>query len=189
MAAYHCKDCDFKTEETLVFEQHINENHSPKRESREKTSSEETSSEGSNIENYVGATYCFEPNLSLKSFQHTSACTGTKENLQSVSYLKESTTHNSDFKQTDETPLYYCAECSYNTKRKKSLKHHTKKMHPIKRYACDKCPYKCKRKLDLQGHIKRKHLGGERYKCQKCSFKTKAKAYLRQHINYIHLTD
>ncbi|XP_063930360.1 zinc finger protein 142-like [Zophobas morio] len=181
MEAYHCKDCDFKTEVTLVFEQHINEHHGPSRESRketpsEETSSEETSSEDSSIENYVGATYCFEPNLLLKSVQHTYISTGTEENLQSVSSLKESATYNSDFKQTDEIPLYYCAECSYRSKLQESLKYHIEISHTKKQYACDKCPYKNEQE-------------GEWHKCQKCQFKSRAKWNLRQHINDIHLND
>ena len=67
--------CDFKTNLTLVFKQHINTHDGPKRESSEETSSEESfseesSSEDSSIENYGCAKYYFEPNLSLKSFQH-----------------------------------------------------------------------------------------------------------------------
>ncbi|KAJ3651359.1 hypothetical protein Zmor_017408 [Zophobas morio] len=197
MEAYHCKDCDFKTEVTLVFEQHISEHHGPSRESREETPSEETSSyaassEDSSIGNYVGATYCFEPNLSLKSVQHTSASTGTEENLQSVSSLKESATYNSDFKQTDEIPLYYCAECSYRSKLKESLKYHIEISHAKKQYACDKCPYKSKHKFYLKAHINNIHLNDEDakwFRCNKCDFKTKRGTTLKTHVIVKHLDD
>ncbi|XP_063930357.1 zinc finger protein 462-like [Zophobas morio] len=212
MEAYHCKDCDFKTEVTLVFEQHINEHHGPKRESREETSSEEstceetssdeTSSEDSSIENYVGARYCFEPNLSLKSFEDTSASTGTEENLQSVSSLKESATHNSDFKQTDEIPLYKCAKCSYRSELKESLKHHIENSHASKQihldeqeaewHKCQKCQFKSRAKGDLRQHINYIHLNDEDvkwFKCNKCDFKTKRGTALKSHVIVKHLDD
>ena len=131
-----------------MFKQHINEHDGPKRES-----SEETSSEDSSKENCVGGKYCFEPNLSLRSFQHTSVCTETKENSQSVSSLEESATCSSDFKQTAEAHWYYCAECSYKSKIKNYLKLHIENSHSNKRFACDKCSYKSRRKADLKIHI------------------------------------
>ncbi|KAJ3651360.1 hypothetical protein Zmor_017409 [Zophobas morio] len=152
-------------------------------------SSEETSSEDSRIENYVGAKYCFEPNLSLKSFQHTSACTETKENLQSVSSLQENATYNSDFKQTDEVDWFYCAECSFKGKLKKHLVRHIWDSHSTKRHECDKCSFKCKRKANLTRHINNLHLNNKdvkSYKCNQCSFKTKYEASLKRHASRRH---
>ncbi|XP_063930355.1 zinc finger protein 711-like [Zophobas morio] len=211
MEAYHCKDCDFKTEVTLVFEQHINEHHGPSRESREETSSEETSSEetcsdetsseDSSVENSVGPKYYFEPNLSLKSFEDTSASTGTEENLQNVSPLKESATYNSDFKQTDETPWYYCAECSFKTKLDEDLKHHTENSHGNKRnhldeqevewHKCQQCSFKAKGKYNLRKHINNVHLNDEDvkwYQCNQCDYRTKYGPWnLRKHEIFRHL--
>ncbi|XP_063930331.1 B-cell lymphoma 6 protein homolog [Zophobas morio] len=174
-AYHHCKDCDFKTELTVVFEQHINQHHDPKRES-----SEDISSEDSSKENYGCAKYYFEPNLSLKSFQNSSVCTETKESSQSVSSLEESATCSSDFKQTEEVHWYYCHKCTYKCKVKKTLTRHIDVLHSHRWYACDKCPFKTKWKGNLTVHINTIHLDeyeGKWYKCQKCQFKTRTKDY------------
>ncbi|KAJ3651334.1 hypothetical protein Zmor_017383 [Zophobas morio] len=175
MKAYHCEDCDFKTELQFVLKQHINKHHGPQRESSEETSSDETSSEDSSKENYGCAKYYFEPNLSLKLFQHTSACTETKEKPQSVNSLKESATYSSDIKQTDEI-LYYCDKCLYKCKIKSNLIRHIRVFHSHRGYACDKCPFKTRYKSTLKIHINRIHLDEqavECYKCQKCPFRPK----------------
>ena len=39
--AYYCKDCDFRTELTVLFKQHIDKYHGPKRESIDDVSSED----------------------------------------------------------------------------------------------------------------------------------------------------
>ncbi|KAJ3651365.1 hypothetical protein Zmor_017414 [Zophobas morio] len=150
------------------------------------------SSEDSSIENYGCAIYCFEPNLSLKSFQHTSACTETKENLQSVSSLQENATYNSDFKQTDEVDWFYCAECSFKGKLKKHLVRHIWDSHSTKRHECDKCSFKCKRKMNLTLHINNVHLNDKDVKwrkCNECAFKTKYGVSLKRHVNGNHLDD
>ncbi|KAJ3651330.1 hypothetical protein Zmor_017379 [Zophobas morio] len=184
-AYHHCKDCDFKTELTVLFGQHINQHYDPKRES-----SEDISSEDSSKENYGCAKYYFEPNLSLKSFQNSAVCTETKESSQSVSSLEESATCSSDFKQTEEGHWYYCHKCTYKCKVKNTLTRHIEVLHLHRWYACDKCPFKTKWKGNLTVHINTMHLDeheGKWYKCQKCQFKTRTKGNLKSHINNVHV--
>ena len=182
---HHCKDCDFKTELTVVFEQHINQHHGPKTES-----SEDISSDDSSKENYGYIIFYFEPNLSLKSFQHTSVCMETKVNSQNVSSLEESATCSSDFKQTEEVHLYYCPKCTYKCKVKSNLTRHIRVLHSHRWYACDKCPFKSKWQANLKVHINTIHVDeheGKWYKCQKCQFRTRTKATLTSHINSLHV--
>ncbi|KAJ3651345.1 hypothetical protein Zmor_017394 [Zophobas morio] len=181
METYHCKDCDFKTEVPLVFEQHISKHHGPKRESSEETSSED-------FRHYGGIKYYFEPNLSLKSSQHTSACTETKENLPSVSSLKESATYNSDFEQTDEM-LHSCAECPFKCKFKKYLNRHIKVFHSHKLYTCDKCRFKSRWEGNLKRHINNIHLNDNDkwHRCSQCPFKSKFEATIKRHAMVHHL--
>ncbi|KAJ3651332.1 hypothetical protein Zmor_017381 [Zophobas morio] len=179
--AYYCKDCDFKTQLTILFKQH-----GLKRESRKDISDPDFL-----IQNYVCKQCDFETNLSLKWLQHTSVCTKTKQNLQSVSSLKESATHSSDFKQTDEIHWYYCPECPYKGKLKRNLKRHIQGCHLPKRYGCDKCSFKCTRKENLKHHINL-HLNNEDakwYKCNQCSFQTKHPGFIKSHVIFKHLDD
>ncbi|XP_063930348.1 zinc finger Y-chromosomal protein 2-like [Zophobas morio] len=195
--AYYCKDCDYKTELTLLFKQHIYKHHGLKRESEKVFSSEDF-----RIQTYVCQQCDFETNLSLNWLQHTFTCTRNKENLQNVNFAKEKITNNSDFKQSDEMPWCYCTECSYKTKLQKYLKRHIKNTHSNKRlhideddiewHKCQKCPFKTKAKANLKKHIKNLHLKDEDvkwYKCNVCSFKTKHKKSLNVHVGIKHLDE
>ncbi|KAJ3640400.1 hypothetical protein Zmor_016690 [Zophobas morio] len=175
---YLCKDCDFKTELTILFKQHINKNHSFKSESRDDLSIEDFS-----VRNYVCEKCDLETNLSLKWLQHTSECTGKKENLQSMSSVKENTTHKG---------WYYCALCSYTSRDNGNFKRHLRKHALNKQYACDKCPFKTKWKGNLSIHIKRTHLDErdvEWHKCEKCPYKTTKKSHVTRHITNVHLKE
>ena len=59
--AYYCKDCDFKTELTVLFKEHINKYHGLKRESRDDLLSEDF-----HIQTYVCEKCDFETNFCLK---------------------------------------------------------------------------------------------------------------------------
>ncbi|XP_063929914.1 RE1-silencing transcription factor-like [Zophobas morio] len=185
---YYCKDCDFKTELTILFKQHINEDHGLKRKFRKDLSSEDFC-----IRSYLCEKCNFETNFSLKWFDHTSVCTGTKENLQNVSFVKENVIYSFDSEQTDKTRWYYCTECSYKSKVKRNFKRHIIRNHNSnKRYACDKCPYKTKDKSNLKRHINLRHVDeqkGEWHNCQNCPFKTKLKSSLSRHIKNLHLNN
>ncbi|XP_063930339.1 zinc finger X-chromosomal protein-like [Zophobas morio] len=187
--AYYCKDCDFKTELTILFKQHICKHHALKRETEK-----DVSRENFRIQNYVCEKCDFETNLSLKWFQRTLTCTRNKENLQNVNFSKENITTNSDFNQTDEIHWHCCAECPHKSKFKTYLIRHIQDCHLPKRYECDKCPFKSRRKVNLKRHLNNLHLNDKDviwYKCNECSFKTKNKASLKRHgiIKHIDASD
>ncbi|XP_063927065.1 zinc finger protein 142-like isoform X2 [Zophobas morio] len=164
---FYCKDCDFKTELTILFKQHINKNHGVKVESRDDLSSQDFV-----IQNYVCKKCSFETNLSLKWLQHTSECTGKKENLQSVSYLQ------------DGICWHCCTDCNFKAKVQSHVRDHIKRCHWSKAYACEKCPFKSRYKTSLRKHVNGVHLDeqdGVWYRCIECPFKTRYKVNLKNH--------
>ncbi|KAJ3640396.1 hypothetical protein Zmor_003697 [Zophobas morio] len=183
---YYCKDCDFRTELTILFRQHINKYHSFKIESGDDLSLQDFS-----VQKYVCKKCDLETNLSLKWLQHTSECMEKKENQTSVSFVKENT-NIFHFKKGDGKRWYYCTKCSYKVRNKAKLKYHMAKHDVNKQYSCDKCPFKTGYKATLRDHIKRNHLDErdvEWHKCEKCRFKTLRKSDLIRHVNNLHLKE
>ena len=114
---YHCTVCDFKTELTILFKQHIAKYHDLKTEF----------SEDFHIQNYVCEKCNFETNFSLKWFQHVSTC---KDKI-----VLEA--HNSE--------VYTCEKCPFKTTVKNGLKRHTGAVHLkediAKQYKCKECEF------------------------------------------------
>ena len=151
---YYCKDCDFKTELTILLKEHIDKYHGFKREPRDVLLSEDF-----RIQTYVCEKCDFETNFSLKWIQHILECMGKKEYIKSVISSSENESYSCDLKPTDETSWFYCAQCCYKAKLKRTLRCHIMRKHDLKkRYACEKCPFKTRWKSALGVHINRIHL-------------------------------
>ena len=133
---YFCKDCNFKTELTVLFKERVGKYHGIKRESRDDLLSEDF-----RIQNYVCEKCNFETTLSLKYLQHTSACTENKQNYQIVTSPTQNDTYSTDFKRTEETHWYSCAQCSHKAKFKSILQVHMRKHDLSKEHACGKRPF------------------------------------------------
>ena len=99
---YYCKNCDFKTELTVFFKEHIDKYHGLKRESTDYLLSEDF-----HIQTYVCEKCSFETNFSLKWLQHTSACTGEKKKFQSVTSPKLDDTYSFTIRQIGDIRWYY----------------------------------------------------------------------------------
>ena len=180
---YYCKDCDFKTDLTILFKQHINKHHGLKSESREDLSIEDFT-----IQNYVCEKCAFETNSLIKKLQHTSTCTERKENRLS------SSSQNVTYKKNGE--WYKCKKCNYKTKFKSRLKKHVYYVHSraedIQWHECTECPFKSKYKVSLRRHFSVKHADKEKikwYECEKCPYKTKHHSNFSYHVISTHVSE
>ena len=143
--SYHCKDCDFQTELTLLFKQHIKDRHGIKQENDDDLIVQH------NIQKYVCGKCGFETHFSLKWLRHMKEC-------KRCSYK---TTEKSDWKQHiqrhqgDEKDIkwYKCENCEYKNKYRTSLYRHVKKRHLDKWHNCTLCPYRTVDKFDFKKHI------------------------------------
>ncbi|KAJ3651518.1 hypothetical protein Zmor_017553 [Zophobas morio] len=181
---YYCIDCDFKTELIVLFKEHIYKYHGLKRES-----TDDLLTEDFHLQTYVCEKFSFETNLSLKWLQHTSACTGKKKKIQSVTSPKQYDAYRFTIKQATDICWYHCTECSYKTKFKYNLNRHIRKHNVNKPYACDKCPYTTNYNASLRQHINI-HLDNQDVKwheCEKCPLKTKTEDTLIRHIKTLHM--
>ena len=145
---YYCKDCDFKTELTVLFKEHIGKYHGLKRESTDYLLTEDF-----HIQTYVCEKCSFETNLPLKWLQHTSACTEKKKKIQRATSSEQDDTYSFTIRQAADKRWFYCTACSYKTKFKYNLNRHMRKHNLNKPYACDKCPYKTNYSSNLRQHI------------------------------------
>ena len=174
---YYCKDCNFKTDLTILFKQHIDTNHGFKQESGDDSSSRDLV-----IENYVCENCDFATNFSLKWFQHTSRC--TREKAKRCSCKKS-------------CKWYECGHCPYKTTFKHKLKRHQNSPHlseqDAKWYECNNCHFKTKHKSSLEFHTVAKHPNLQEqfktYKCKSCKFETKHVSNLRRHVISVHLDE
>ncbi|XP_063929927.1 zinc finger protein 626-like [Zophobas morio] len=205
LEVFYCKDCDFKTELTILFKQHIEKFHGIKREP-----GEDLPSENFRLQKYVCEKCDFETNLLLKWIQHTSACTGKKENLPSVSLSKARVTVYRPYVTRSKTPLgininpihlnvenselYKCEKCTFKTRVKYGLQIHKNFVHlneeNVKWYECGDCPYKSKRSSSVKRHVRCIHLDEDKvkwYECKECPFRTKYKPSLTKHSKRGHL--
>ncbi|XP_063927294.1 putative zinc finger protein 66 [Zophobas morio] len=157
--SYYCKDCDFQTELTILFKQHINKYHGLKR--------GDLSSEDFSIQNYVCEKCHFQTNFLFKWLQHSSTCVETKVNLQNLS------------------KRYACSDCPFRSHYSSCLREHSRLFHLGDEHKCEKCIFKTGSKSVLKKHVHNNDV--EWCKCDECSFKTKCKRYLTFHGIYRHL--
>lgn len=91
-------------------------------------------------------------------------------------------------KNDDETTIYICDQCDYETCLKYNLQQHKIVMH-YKTPAwmqCEKCPgRKFENNEDFKQHLQ-KHLTGNKFKCSQCSFRTITKVALKKHYTENH---
>ena len=175
---YYCKDCDFKTELTIEFKQHINKYHSVKKESRDFSVREKCD---------------FETNLSLKWLLETSPYTRDSNQIDKVCSYKSKLENHLD---NQEEKWYKCDQCHFKTRAKTSLKSHINSFHLdeeyVKWYECNQCPFKTKHKNSLKLHVVAKHQNQEKikwYACENCAFKTKRITQLKMHVLGLHLDE
>ncbi|KAJ3656780.1 hypothetical protein Zmor_015828 [Zophobas morio] len=185
---YHCEDCNFQTELTLLFKQHAQLCY---RKSEENLPEQVYSSQS-----FICKKCSFETHFKLKWLQHSTQCLGSN-NFQIV-------TPNGKI-----TIWYYCNQCEGRFTRKQNLKAHKILKHlsddQRRWYYCGHCSYKSILKSRLKVHVMR-HMnkpksrislktpgvmeyvdeqGIKWYKCEKYPHKTKIKGNLIKHINYL----
>ena len=67
--SYDCKDCNFKTDLSILFKQHVKNYHGRRKQNHEVT-----------IKSYICGKCSFETYFAMKWFQHTIRCMKNKEN-------------------------------------------------------------------------------------------------------------
>ena len=202
---YYCKECNFQTELTLLFKQHVETYHCIKRENDEDSDYI--------VRNYICDKCNFETHFSIKWLQHSAACLRNEDNSRSSVKASEKTKltwyrcdqceHKCKDKynlklhkiakhlDSDEIQWYHCLNCPYKAKLKKCLKSHIYSVHfnedSINWHKCPMCPYKGKRKSDLKSHLKRRHRPEIKwYQCTMCPYRTQRNFALKRHINSYH---
>ncbi|KAJ3652819.1 hypothetical protein Zmor_018752 [Zophobas morio] len=218
IANYSCKNCNFQTQLTLLFKQHVEHNHNTKKDNQINKSNEFI------IHNYICEKCKFETHFSMKWLQHFEECLeGEKntqvtnnhdqcesllkryllaENINDVEIIREKssnrTKHNFSvpYRTTKKSKRFECNQCPFKTKYNYSLKLHINCFHlddqDAQWYQCSACPYKTKHSSCINRHIDALHLDEAEikwYKCEKCQFKTKRSNYLKTHINALHLDE
>ncbi|XP_063927276.1 RE1-silencing transcription factor-like [Zophobas morio] len=189
--SYHCKDCDFQTELTLLFKQHIKEHHGIKHENDDLILQY-------NNQKYVCRKCGFETYFSLKWLLHMRECPQIKVQPNSKQHLVEDqikrhikTRHLDDL----DAKLYECQQCPYKTRDCSNLRRHVKSHHlnakSITWYKCTECSFKTKHEGVFQKHVKARHSNQHGdikwYNCEKCQYKTEYRQSI--HIKLFVLTD
>ena len=195
---YYCSNCDFQTELTLHFKQHIEESHRVKRQKQQLSNVEYI------FKNYMCPKCKFETHFLMKWRQHTMECMGRKKKrVKRITkiLLKRFECDQCDFKskykrslnnhkiskhlKDDEILWYKCEECSFRSKQQEHLKKHIMMQHlddkDVKWFKCQECPYKTKRQHLVKQHIIIHHSNGQDikcYECPQCPYKTYLKSYL-----------
>ena len=166
---FYCKDCNFHTELTVLFKQHVTKFHASRKKQRKNAYS---------IQKYICDQCSFETHFVLKWLQHVTRCLKNNENWNT-------------FKRKNVSIYWYqCQKCPYKSKDFSNLKRHINIRHinedDVKWFECKKCPYKAKQSSNLKCHINACHLDVEEIKwyiCEVCSYRAKQKGNLRRHIN------
>eukprot|EP00092_Neocalanus_flemingeri_P012176 GFUD01013129.1.p1 GENE.GFUD01013129.1~~GFUD01013129.1.p1 ORF type:complete len:441 (-),score=71.74 GFUD01013129.1:258-1580(-) len=81
--------------------------------------------------------------------------------------------------------LYFCQQCSYSCKERRSLWRHRKIKHDGIGFYCKLCEYKTTRKEHLSTHVAAVHLGVS-YLCDQCEYKATQQCHLKRHKDAIH---
>ncbi|KAJ3653784.1 hypothetical protein Zmor_013018 [Zophobas morio] len=180
---YSCKNCEFKTHDSLDWMQHIVVCNEQQKnawfhcdqcnfKTEHKDSLEAHVLEHLKVHQDVAKYKC------VKCPYKTSSKGSMKMHLNAL-HLDEK-----------DVTWYNCKECSYKAKHRRTLQSHVKYHHmDIKWYECEKCPYKSKQITKVKKHFKLRHLDAKDikwYECEKCSYKGKEEAYLRKHISLHH---
>ena len=89
----------------------------------------------------------------------------------------------------DESMIYICTKCEFQSKRESILIEHMKVDHSPpqtkKVYVCDKCQYKCGTQEDFKKHCKEAHKDNN-YTCDHCGKKLNSLYNLDNHIQMFH---
>jgi hypothetical protein len=142
---YYCKDCNFKTDLMVIFNQHIREHHRKDTDFVQDQTKNDTV-----IKNYICQQCSFETYSALQWIKHLDTpCLNIKEDFETVRIVS-----------CGDEKWYRCEHCSFETKKATLLKGHQSAEHPPaegERLCCFHCKYKAKTKKNLQQHINYKH--------------------------------
>ena len=179
--SYHCKDCNFQTELTLLFKQHIKDRHGIKQKNDDNLIVQH------NNQKYVCGKCGFETHFLLTWLRHMRECQQcackTKEHPNLKQHIQR---HRGDEKDI----TYKCEKCEDKNKYRTSLDRDIRMRHVDKWHQCTVCAYKTIYKANLKKHINLRHvddLDAKWYECTHCSYRTKHKTYLKRHVNVLHL--